>query len=86
MYIPCPFISFQSSELAAESIPGCVLQIFVFLTNPKKTGAGALISIAISALSTGFTSAKIAMDKDLDVKGRKNQPKFYGESFEKSVL
>ena len=58
-----------------------MLQIFVFLTNPKKAGAGALISIAISALSTGFTSAKIALDKDLDTQGRKNQPTFYGEVF-----
>ena len=63
-----------------------MLQIFVVLANAKKMGAGALISIAISAVSTGFTSAKISLDKDLDVKGRKNQPKLYGESFEKSVL
>ena len=47
----------------------------------KKMGVGAVISIAISALSTGFTSAKIALDKDLDTQGRKNQPNFYGEFF-----
>ena len=39
---------------------------------------GALVSIAISALTTGFTSALISFDKDVDVLGRKNQPAFYG--------
>ena len=58
-----------------------MLQILVFLTNPKKAGAGALISLVISALSTGFTSAKISVDKDVDVECRKYQPKFYGELF-----
>ena len=58
-----------------------MLQILVVLTNAKKVGAVAVIPIAISALATGFTSAKIALDKDLDVEGRKNQPKFYGEFF-----
>ena len=71
----------QGIELGTESIPGCVLQIFVVLTNAKKMGIGAVISIAVSALSTGFTSAKISMDKDVDVKGRKNSPNFYGEFF-----
>ena len=73
------FFVFQSIELATEAIPGCVLQIFVVLTNANNMGIGAVISIAISALATGFTSAKIAFDKDLDTQGRKNQPKFYGE-------
>ena len=71
----------QAIELATESIPGCVLQIFVVLTNANNMGIGALISIAISALATGFTSAKIAFDKDLDTQGRKNQPNFYGKLF-----
>ena len=57
------------------------MQILVVLTNAKRVGIGAVISIAISALSTGFTSAKIALDKDLDTQGRKNQPTFYGEFF-----
>ena len=39
---------------------------------------GVLVSIAISALTTGFTSALISFDKDVDVLGRKNQPAFYG--------
>ena len=39
------------------------------------------MAIGISALTTGFASAMIAYDKDVDAKGRKNQPKFYGELF-----
>ena len=65
-------------ELAGESIPGCVLQLFVFLSKPSEAGTFALVSIGISAMTTGFTSAMIAFDLDVDVKRRKTQPKFYG--------
>ena len=68
----------QCVELATESIPGCVLQIFVLLTKSGVSGAGPLLSIAISASTTGFASAVIAFDKDVDAQGRKSQPKFYG--------
>jgi len=61
-----------------ESIPGCVLQLYVWLSNPKDAGSFALVSIAISALTTGYTSAMIAFDQDIDVPHRKNQPGFYG--------
>ena len=55
-----------------------MLQIYVVLHNPDKAGIGALVSIVVSALTTGFTSALISFDKDVDVEGRKNQPTFYG--------
>ena len=55
-----------------------MLQIYVVLYNPDKAGIGALVSIVVSALTTGFTSALISFDKDVDVVGRKNQPTFYG--------
>ena len=55
-----------------------MLQIYVVLRNPDEVKIGALVSIAISALTTGFTSALISFDKDIDVLGRKNQPRFYG--------
>jgi len=64
--------------MATESIPGCVLQLFVWFTNPEQAGTYALVSIGISALTTGYSSAVIAFDLDLDVNHRKNQPKFYG--------
>ena len=69
----------QGVELATESIPGCVLQIFVFMTKLRASGTGPLVSIGISALTTGFASAIIAFDKDVDAKGRIDMPKFYGD-------
>ena len=69
----------QSIELATESIPGCVLQIYVWLLAPEKAGTGALISIAISSLTTGFASAMISFGYDVDASKRKNEPRFYGE-------
>jgi len=65
-------------ELATESIPGCVLQLYVWINNPHLAGSYALVSIGISALTTGYTSAMIAFDMDVDNPHRKNQPKFYG--------
>ena len=62
-----------------ESIPGCVLQLYVWLLNPKEAGTYALVSILTSALATGFTSAMISYDFDIDIPHRKNQPEFYGE-------
>ena len=68
----------KCSELACESIPGCVLQLYVWLLAPEKAGSYALVSIGISCLTTGFASAMIAFDMDVDVHHRKNQPNFYG--------
>jgi len=65
-------------ELATEAIPACILQSYVFLSNPEEAGTYALLSIGISAMTTGFTSAMISFDKDIDVKGRRAQPIFYG--------
>ena len=55
-----------------------MLQIYVVLQSPNEVEVGALVSITISTLTTGFTSALISFDKDVDVLGRKNQPRFYG--------
>jgi len=68
----------KAAELAMESIPGCVLQLYVWLTNPEDAGYFALVSFGISALTTGFPSAMIAFDMDVNVPRRKNQPTFYG--------
>jgi len=68
----------KGTELAFESIPGCILQLFVWLLAPEKAGTFALVSIGISCLTTGFTSAMIAFDLDVDVPRRRSQPKFYG--------
>jgi len=65
-------------ELACESIPGLVLQLIVFLSNPADASGFALVSIGISALTTGYTSANLSLDFELDVDSRKAQPTYYG--------
>jgi len=68
----------KGSELATESIPGCILQLYVLLSNPEEAGIAALLSIAISVSTTGFSSAMISFDMDVDVPHREAQPRFYG--------
>jgi len=46
----------------------------VWLNNPEEAGSFALVSIVISAMTTGFTSALMAFDFDVDVPHRQNQP------------
>ena len=66
-------------EMGTESIPGCVLQCYVYLTSSsEQVGSFALLSIAASCLTTGFASAMISFDLDVDVTRRKLQPQFYG--------
>ena len=67
----------KGTELAFESIPGGLLQAYVFINSPEKT-LFLLISILISALTTGFASAIISYDMDISVANRKEVPLFYG--------
>jgi len=64
-------------ELGLESIPGGLLQAYVFINSPKTTSF-LVISILISALTTGFSSAMISYDMDVSVANRKEVPLFYG--------
>jgi len=64
-------------ELALESIPGGLLQAYVFINSPEKT-TFLLVSILISTLTTGFASALISFDMDVSVANRKEVPLFYG--------
>jgi len=68
----------KSIELATENVPGCILQLYVWLFNKEEAGSFALISIGISALTTGYTSAIISFESDVGLDHRKAQPKFYG--------
>jgi len=64
-------------EMVAESVPGCVLQTYVMV----KVGGGgkrAITSLAVSALATGFSSASISFDQDVDPSKRRETPDFYG--------
>jgi len=65
-------------ELGTEAIPGCVLQMYTWLTNRDELGVSALVIIGVSALTTRYISAMISFDMDVDMPHRKNQPKFYG--------
>jgi len=67
----------KSAELAFESIPGGLLQAYIFINSPEKT-LFLLISILISTLTTGFASAMISYDMDISVANRKEVPLFFG--------
>jgi len=70
-------VSGKMIELALESIPGGLLQAYVFINSPEKT-MFLLMSILISTLTTGFASAMISYDMDVSVANRKEVPLFYG--------
>ena len=57
-------------ELAGESIPGSLLQVYMYINSPDKLPVF-LLSILISTLTTGFTSALISFDMDVSVANRK---------------
>ena len=67
----------KGTELAFESIPGGLLQAYMFINSPEKT-MFLLISILISTLTTGYASAMISYDMDVSVTTRKEVPLFYG--------
>jgi len=67
----------KATELALESIPGGILQAYMFINSPEKT-TFLLVSILISTLTTGFASAMISFDMDVSVANRKEVPLFYG--------
>jgi len=64
-------------ELVCESIPGCLLQVFVILKVGDTSGS-AVPSLVVSALTAGFASGTVSYDYDTDPVGRKKQPEFYG--------
>jgi len=67
----------KGCELAAESIPGSLLQVYMYINSPDKLPVF-LLSILISTLTTGFASALISYDMDVSVTNRKEIPQFYG--------
>jgi hypothetical protein len=66
-----------------EAIPGCAMQLYVILETLQTTGTGgvsnqAVLSLVMSALSTGFSSSTITFDFDTSAVRRKAEPEFYG--------
>jgi len=60
----------KGGELATESVPGSLLQVFKYTTSAKKSKFH-LVSILISTATTGFSSAMISFDMDVSVHNRK---------------
>jgi len=50
-------------EIVCESIPGCIIQLHAILQSGDRSQR-AIASVAISALTTGFSSASISFDMD----------------------
>ena len=49
-------------EMLAESIPGCLLQLFVLLKNNGLLSRATVGSVIVSAMTTGFSSASISFE------------------------
>ena len=64
-------------EMFCESVPWCILQLFVILKSGDRNES-ALVSVAVSALTAGFSSASVAFDYDVDPQKRRQSPDFYG--------
>jgi len=50
-------------EMVCESIPACCLQVYAILQS-RDGSRQAVVSVAVSALTTGFNSASISFDYD----------------------
>ncbi|GMI32054.1 hypothetical protein TrCOL_g9159 [Triparma columacea] len=66
-------------EMFAEAIPGVIIQLMAIATSDKEdVGTSAWLSVAVSAITTGFASATISYDWDTDPDRREETPDFYG--------
>ena len=67
-------------EVFAEAIPGVIIQLMAIATNTEGEviSSAALLSLTVSALTTGFSSATISYDWDTDPLKREQVPDFYG--------
>ncbi|GMI43368.1 hypothetical protein TrCOL_g9829 [Triparma columacea] len=70
--------SMKVIEMFAEAIPGVIIQLMAIATNDKDVGTSAWLSVAVSAITTGFASATISYDWDTDPGWREKAPDFYG--------
>ena len=67
----------KAGEVVFEAIPSGVLQLRIFLSTETKTTA-ALVSLLMSAASTGYTSATVSYDIDTSISKRRASPSMYG--------
>jgi hypothetical protein len=65
-------------EMFAEAIPGVIIQLMAITSSDKNVGTSAWLSVAVSAITTGFASATVSYDWDTDPLKREEAPNFYG--------
>jgi hypothetical protein len=65
-------------EIFAEAIPGVIIQLMAISTSDKDVSTSAWLSVAVSAITTGFVSATISYDWDTNPAFREKAPDFYG--------
>jgi hypothetical protein len=68
----------KMAEMFAEAIPGVIIQLMAIAASDKEVGTSAWLSVAVSAITTGFASATISYDYDTEPGKRKQAPDFYG--------
>jgi hypothetical protein len=68
----------KATEMFAEAIPGVIIQLMAIATSGKDVGTSAWLSVAVSAITTGFASATMSYDFDTDPAKREHTPDFYG--------
>jgi hypothetical protein len=68
----------KGAEMFAEAIPGVIIQLMAIATSDKEVSNSAWLSVAVSAITTGFASATISYDWDTDPMKREQVPDFYG--------
>ena len=52
-------VSTKCVEMVCESIPGCLLQMYVILKVGDTSGRAVMTSVVLSALTTGYSSATL---------------------------
>ena len=73
------FIANKLIEVCCESIPGAVMQGFVYLQGGVSTQSSQqVVSIGISVLTVAYTSTVLSLDYDLSANRRAAAPTFYG--------
>jgi hypothetical protein len=68
----------KTIEMFAEAIPGVIIQLMAIASSDKDVGTSAWLSVAVSAITTGFASATISYDVDTEPGKRERDKDFYG--------
>ena len=63
--------------MLCESIPGCILQLYALL-KVKNVSSATVVSVLVSALTTGLASKNLSWNFDVDPVARNRDPEFYG--------